>query len=248
MSDHMSELETLVTAWAWGNHIKPYYETKYSFGDFEFQVDLEKVDFLCEKPTFKYRKSPMLDPKVVFKSRYKNDTDEAQEMTIRVQRTTSATARIRVKNGFTADNGVGIKLRAPPEVDSAFGGYLPIKTEETSDLCHSMTWKYNSKITAAPRKTTVAKFEVNEERLVCDFSTYVSLKGKAKVTVVHKSSGTTIETIKESIRTIIDEYLPRATQYSRQENLIFIGAQEARWPFRGDITFNYGISQNEVVE
>ncbi|XP_046558719.1 uncharacterized protein LOC124267782 [Haliotis rubra] len=248
MSDNISQLEAYVSAWAWKYHIAPCYQTKYSFGDFEFQVDFENVDFVFEKPTFKYKKSPMLDPKVVFMTNYKNDTDVAQEMTVRVQRTTSATARIRMKHGFAADNGVGIKLRAPPEVDSAFGAYLPVQTEERSDLSHSMTWKYNSKITAAPRRTTVAKFEVNEQRLACDFSTYVRLRGVVKVTVVHKKSGTTIETINESIRTILDELLPRATEYDPRENIIWLKDQEARWPFRGDITFNYGISQNEVVE
>ncbi|XP_067664047.1 uncharacterized protein [Haliotis asinina] len=248
MNDNISQLENYVRAWAWVYHIKPDYQTIYNFGDLDFTVDFENVDFLCEKPTFMNKKSPMLDPKVVFQTKYKNDTDDSQEMTVRVHRTTSATARIRMKHGFTTDNGVGIKLRAPPEVDSAFGAYLPVQTEEQSDLSHSMTWKYNSRITAAPRRTTVAKFEVNEQRLACDFATYVRLKGMVKVTVVQKTSGITIETINESIRTILNQILRTATENDPQENIIWIGAQEARWPFRGDITFNYGISQNEVVE
>ncbi|XP_048243719.1 uncharacterized protein LOC125376118 [Haliotis rufescens] len=247
MSDNISDLEADVRKWSWRYRIEPHYT--FNESDLEFKVDIDQVAISYKNPTFSnYRKSPLTDPKIVFTTNYNNGTNDPQEVAVRVQRTTSATARIKMKYGVTADNGIGIKLRAPPEIDSVFGGYLPIKTEETSDLCHSMTWKYNSKITAAPRKTTVAKFEVNEERLVCDFSTYQRLKGKATVTVIHKVSRRTLETITEDIKTILDELLPDADETTPPENIIHIRNDAVQWPCRGEIDFTYGLSQNEVVE
>ena len=246
MSSNVTDIEEIVKTWAWTSFVKTRGKDfqKLKYDEVKMEINWSRTRFTPSPPT--YSETAMVDypnSKVVFTSRFENNTDTEQEHSFTTERTTSCTSTTSISKGYTKGFNVELKIGLPDDVASATAGFgrevnVESATEETTD--HSITWSVDSNVKVPPKTKTVAKMVVEEKEFTGKFSLNVKIGGMVIVSFYNiKDNNNFIHVTEGDISQIVQD----AKGYSgyRVEDRTII------WEVEGTSKFRFGVEQRVTL-
>lgn len=183
---------------------------------------------------------------IIYSSSFANNTDRDAEHTLRIERSSTATYKTLVTDGFSTSFDFGLYLDLPEEVARAaveFDRAVKLDRTEETILRQKQTWSVDTKIPAPPKSLTRARVEIQENQWTGTFSTGVAIKGKVLVNLFDPSNpGTLVGVIEDDIVKVLLEF--EGVQAFRNGN----GKMEAHWLLKGNCDFTFGVEQMVLVD
>ncbi|XP_070199832.1 uncharacterized protein [Littorina saxatilis] len=176
----------------------------------------------------------------IYTSSFCNNTDERAEHTVRVERTSSATATTNISRGYTAGFNLGLSLGLPHDVAQATASYgrsVTVDRAETTTRELAQSWSVDTVIPSPAGVRTRATVQVKEQRWNGTFTLPVTIKGMIVVNFFDQNTpGNLIGTVEADVLTL----LPRFGAEVKNNKVT--------WTLRGTCDFEFGVEQVTKID
>ena len=239
---NVTDIEEIVKTWAWTAFLKTRGKDlqKLKFDDVVMEVNWSRVRFVPSAPD--YSDKNMVDQpnsKIVFSSKFENNTDSDQEHSFTTERTTVCTSTTCISKGYTQGFNLELKIALPEEVASAtagFGREVNTETAEEHTKETSITWAVDSSIKVRPKHRTTATMVVREKVFTGKFRMTVQVRGMVLVTFKNlRENNNFIHSTEGDISQILQEAKGR-TGYTIEGRTVI-------WDVEGTTQFRFGVEQ-----
>ncbi|XP_067674637.1 uncharacterized protein [Haliotis asinina] len=243
----MTDLDLVIREWA-EQQARAVGNNYRASQKIQMEIDWSKVRQSTASTSFtssNHLQSHVPRSQVVFTSNYDNNTDEVQDHTFQMDRSTEATVKTFVTKGFSKNGNVGITIDVPPSVSELTGGFgsdIVVASEDENTVKHTVSWGLNSTVKAQPKKRTVAELRITETGYNCTFEAEVHIRGRV---IVRVSNGVSTQVIEGDIATILGDVLHEAA--ARNDGLMSIQGRKVTWKVMGGLRFRFGVSQDVSV-
>jgi hypothetical protein len=218
-----------------------------SSSDIQYDISYNKARIQHGEPSFQDAARPP-SPKstVLFKSTYRNASEQEQTNIFRAERSTTSRAELTVLEGVCLPQD-GVRVPLPADVAAANAGFPPtlsVCKQERKCWEEKLTWAVDTRITVAGGQTTHAQMVVEEKQWSGDFTIRSTLSGKVKAVARNRLTGKLITTSTGELSTIFDD--------AQKEGLnvpgMTIEGGDVVFVTRGELNFRYGVEQRVNIE
>lgn len=212
------------------------------------ELDWSDVKFIPETPKYDEEDEDEsilptdTDTHIVFTTVFENNSESAQEQTLKAERSTTATCTSSITKGYSINGNINLTLKAPQVVEKASVGFskgFTIQNVIQNQEQHTLTWSTEGKLVVSKNSKVTAKLQVKETRCNYRFNCRVVVQGKVKGTF-YDYKRKTVGQYTGSMRTILLEEMD--AQDAREfDNAVYLNIE-------GKGGFQYGIEQNIVID
>ncbi|UJR28814.1 hypothetical protein I4U23_010038 [Adineta vaga] len=251
--NEMIDLDEIVEQWIWNmwNRTKTKSLSHYKREELLVKVNWKQVMFSQTKANFS-GSPPVHLPKsqILFRTHFNNKTMMEQSYLFKTERFTRSTFKFTFTHCLQKSQKSAVIFCLPEEIVRFTGG---IQREQYTDFGqdtikeYNMRWSVNSQILVAPRTSTYAELNIDEEEFNGDFSFFIQFFGRITATVsTHESPNNYLKFIEGDIVEIIREILENDHRLNGLE-IVSDHPSAVRYTMRGKCLFRYGIQQHVVL-
>lgn len=238
------DLEDIVKTWAWTSFLKTRSKdySKLRYEDVNLAVNWNRTRFVTEKPDYSDQvMSDIPKAQVVFKSTFKNNTNNEQEHSFQTERTTACVSTTNMTKGFTKGFHVEMKLGLPEEVaaiTAGFGREVNMETgiEDTHE--ESITWAVDSTVKVPSKTCTTAEMVVKEKEFNATYKMKVKIRGQVVVSITNlRDNNSFIQSVDGDFAQIMKKEAEKGNSgFTIEEGTVI-------WVIEGSCKFRFGIEQ-----
>ncbi|XP_064629371.1 uncharacterized protein LOC135488649 [Lineus longissimus] len=204
------------------------------------EINWKLVNFTHSEPDYKDAQKvakPM--SKVLFKTHFTNDTDNEQNYSFKMERTTRSTCHVEFEEGYTVGHEVSISLKLPQEVVTANAGFheeLEITKAGGETKEEEMTWAVDSPIQVSPNKLVIAEHVISEEQFNAQFVINTTIKGRVQVIFTNLNDN----------NSFVTSIYGKIADICKKHKNVFTAKDEGSvtTQFKGQCKFRYAIEQH----
>jgi hypothetical protein len=208
------------------------------------------------RPDVSMPQSSQCRSNVLFHTTFTNNTDGAQEYTMKTEKTTRSSLTTSIEHGLTKGVEMGIKLSAPGEVFEANAGFkreTTLTKAEGETFEEELTWGVESQIHVDGHHVAEASLVVEERRQAGDFEVVTRIKGPVFFTFTAPSDNNSfVKSVGNSIADIVEKYLEIERKKGATKVFEFVKIEEDTGTVvvrtKGTCHFRYGIRQQIRVD
>ncbi|XP_061183076.1 uncharacterized protein LOC133191345 [Saccostrea echinata] len=237
----LTDLETIVKDYAW-NTFSRVSEKKLDYKEARIDIDWSRTKFVASKPTFgSVGMEDLPTAQEIYRSTYVNGTNEDQEHSISMQRSTKSTCKAYVTKGYTKGVNVGLKLAVPGDVanlTTAFGYSVNITDNSEESKEETMTWGSDCKVRVPKQKKVTANISVTEKEYNAAFQMKTTIYGTVHVAIHNRIDDRLVQSIDAPFVEIMRWYCK-----NNGFGGCTIKGKEVTWDVTGNCYFRFGVEQ-----
>jgi hypothetical protein len=195
---------------------------------------------------------------VLFHTKFTNNTKEAQEYTMRTEKTTTSTASTEIETCVTKGFEIGVTLKSPCEVFEANAGYkreMSLANIQGDTFEEELHWGVESLIRVKAGHEAEAALIVKEKKQSGDFIIHTQISGTVfvKFTNTRENNAVILQT-GHTVADIVEEFLEKQRRKGQAMDFAEVkaekeGAEKKLFvKTKGRCDFRYGVQQEIRVD
>ena len=202
---------------------------------------------------------PTVQPQILFKTIFRNNTEGEQEYSFKTERVTRSTATVCVEKGFTRGASFELKLKTPCEIAEAGVGFhreLTVCNIGEDTVEEELIWSVDNMVRVPAHTETIAELVITEANCQGSFVMNTKFKcvwhslhhmgeitycrGRAVVTVTNLRENNELVTIVEGQ---VKDIVAQEMQHAPHSAFTFDAQGWVNVATRGKCNFKYGVEQ-----